>query len=158
MNRVARSMQVARAMGVPIGLVLVLLQLQQNEQLLRFQIATDLRINRDSDRNVTRGEEYATTLAKPQLTPQDPTDAELVEFNAHAASIFHELTLRRLLLEQGIFEGDWKNWLIPQTCEILDNPLGRRWLDFDDNGPSGEVRAELRRRVDECGPTFLQTI
>jgi hypothetical protein len=89
MSRFAEWVQAAGAVGVLVGIVLVLLQLQQNEQLVRFQIATELRINRDNDRNITRGESYSSTPAKLQRAPEELTDAELGEFSAHASSLFY---------------------------------------------------------------------
>jgi hypothetical protein len=104
------------------------------------------------------GGKYSSTLAKLRLAPKELTDAQLVEFSAHASSLFYELTLRRLLLEQGIFEGDWKEWLIPETCETPGNPVGRRWLAFQAGNPDDDVREKLKRRLNECEPTLLQTI
>jgi hypothetical protein len=63
-----------------------------------------------------------------------------------------------MLLEQGIFGGDWKEWLVPETCATPGNPVGRRWLAFQAGDADDDVRQELKRRLDECGPTFLQSI
>ena len=95
MHRVRKWSELLGIMSLIIGIGLVILQLRQNEQLVRFQIASEVRMNRDNDRNVTRGDQYSTTLAKLQTTPEDMTDAELVEFDAHARSLTSELFFRK---------------------------------------------------------------
>ena len=148
-----------------IGIGLVILQLRQNEDLLRFQIATELRINRDNDRNVTRGEQYSTTLSKLQTQPQNLTDAELIEFDAHAMSLASELDLRRMLADVGIFMGDWRKWLRSETCAVFDNPVGRIWLNtksnlIDQEILDQEILEELKQRITICEkyPSFLKSV
>jgi hypothetical protein len=153
-----------------IGLGLVILQLRQNEDLLRFQIATELRINRDNDRNVTRGEQYSTTLSKLQTQPENMTDAELIEFDAHAMSLVSELDLRRMLADVGIFIGDWRTWLRAETCAVFDNPIGRIWLHTKSNSIDQEIIdqeiidqeiiEELKQRITTCEkyPSFLKSV
>ena len=158
MRRIIMWVQVFTAMGVIIGIGLVILQLQQNAKLSRFQIATDLRLNRDNDRNVIKGEQFSTTLAKLQTTPQAVTDAELIQFDAHARSLASELHLRRVLADVGIFEGDWTGWLEAESCDLFNNPIGRAWLKVQrqttDDGVIGamnqDILEELERRSVEC--------
>lgn len=148
-----------------MGLVLVIFQLRQNQELIRFQIATELRVSRDSDRNVTRGEQYSTTLAKLQNKPESLTDAELMEFDAHALSLVSELQLRRMLAVVGIFKDDWKIWLRAETCNVFDNPIGKIWLDSKANGVEKviidqEIIDEIEQRIAICEefPSFLESV
>jgi hypothetical protein len=147
-------------MGLIIGIGLVILQLQQNEKLLRFQIATDLRMNRHNDRNVTRGEQYSTTLAKLQTAPEGMTDAELVQFDAHARSLTSELFFRRLLAEEDILKGNWRNWLKAESCDLFNNRIGRAWLKIQGQAIDQEVIDELEQRLGECAslPSFLKSV
>lgn len=159
MQRFSLWIQIVTAVGMLTGLALVLIQLQQNEELVRYQIAADLRVNQDSARNIVRGETYSTTLAKIQTTPDSLTDAEVVEFEAHAASIVSELQFRRVLNEAGIFEGGWRTWLVGDSCKVLNNQVGKAWLDhLEGRQFDAEIIEELRRRNGECGSTFLQEI
>ena len=96
MQRALAWMQVLSAVGVLIGIVLVILQLQQNENLLRLQLATELRLNRDADRNVIRGVTFSETLAKLSGDPQKLTDAVLHQFQAHGVASYEVLQRRRL--------------------------------------------------------------
>ncbi len=160
MNRIKDYIEFLGAIGIIVGIVLVILQLQQNEQLLRFQIATELRVNRDNDRLSIRGSDYSATLAKAQ-SGLELTPSELVEFNAHANSIMSELDLRRMLAGAGIFTADWKNWLTEETCELFSNKVGRSWiqmkLSYSVMGPGvveNDILEEISKRVKKCPPSF----
>ena len=146
--------------GVFIGLGLVILQLRQNEELIRFQIATEIRVNQDNNRNVVRGEQYSRTMAKLHTSPKSLTDEELLQFQAHARSLLNELTFRRILAEVGIFKGDWKFWLELETCELFDNSVGRTWLKIQSQAIDEEMLNELDRRLAECGgrPSFIEAV
>jgi hypothetical protein len=158
MQRALAWMQILSAVGVLVGIVLVILQLQQNEKLLRLQLATELRINRDADRNVIRGETYSETLAKLAGDAQELSDAELHQFHAHAASIYDELHLRRMLFETGVFMGDWRAWLTEERCLLFDNPTGRAWLAWVATDSNDEIIAELQGRIAECGEGFIEHV
>ncbi len=160
MHRVRKWGELLGIMSLVVGVGLVILQLRQNEQLVRFQIASEVRMNRDNDRNVTRGDQYSTTLAKLQTTPEDMTDAELVQFDAHARSLISELQLRRILAENGIFQGDWKSWLQAESCDLFDNPIGRAWLKTQGPSFGEEMIDELEHRIGECASrtSFLKSV
>ena len=158
MQRALAWMQVLSAVGVLIGIVLVILQLQQNENLLRLQLATELRINRDADRNVIRGETYSETLAKLSGDPRKLTDAELHQVQAHAVSIYEELHRRRRLFDEGVFEGDWRAWLTVERCLLFDNATGRAWLAWALSDSDDEILLEVQRRLDECGEGFVESV
>ena len=117
-------------------------------------------MSRDADRYATRGEEYSATLAKLQTTPESLTDAELLQFDAHARSLVSELDLRRMLAEAGIFEGDWRLWLRAESCDLFDNPVGRTWLKVQKETADEEIIDELENRLGECAslPSFLKTV
>jgi hypothetical protein len=97
MRSVKNWIELLTLVGVFIGLGLVILQLRQNEELIRFQIAAEIRVNQDNNRNAIRGEQYSRTLAKLQTSPESLTDEELLQFQAHARSLLNELTFRRIL-------------------------------------------------------------
>ena len=151
-------------LGLFIGIALVILQLRQNEELIRFQIATELRVNQDTNRSAIRGEQFSSTLAKVQTAPETLTDAELLEFDAHARSIVSELDFRRSLAAAGIFKGDWTSWLESETCTSLDNSVGDTWLEVqrktEDPAIDNELLDELEQRLGECAnrTSFLQSV
>ena len=153
-------MQALGALALIAGIALVILQLQQNEKLLRFQIATDLRVNRDNDRNAMRGEEYSATLAKLQISPDTLSDAQLVQFDAHAQSLISELDLRRMLALEGIFAGNWRDWFIPMRCQLFNNPVGRVWLQTQRIDLDQEMMDELENRLTECSSkaSFIESV
>jgi hypothetical protein len=138
----------------------VILQLRQNEELIRFQIATEIRVNQDNNRNAIKGEQFSRTLANIQSSPESLTDEELLQFQAHARSLLNELTFRRILAEAGIFKGDWTTWLKSETCELLDNSVGRTWLKTQSQAIDEEMLTELDRRLTECGgrPSFIEAV
>jgi hypothetical protein len=157
MQRALAWIQILSAMGVLVGVILVVLQLQQNQELLRFQIATDLRISRSADLNVVRGETYSETLAKLPGGTQALTDAELHQFDAHANSVYNELSHRRMLFGEGIFIGDWKTWLFQESCLLFDNPTGQVWLEWTSSRSEGEneIIEEFHRRTEICDDSFV---
>lgn len=150
--------------GLIIGLGLVIAQLRQNEELIRFQIATEFRFNQDNNRNAIKGEHFSKTLAKLQTAPESLTDNELLEFQAHARSLVSELDMRRVLANVGIFESDWRIWLQPETCDLMNNSIGRVWLETQRQVPARildvEMLDELERRLEECSdqPSFLESM
>ncbi len=158
MQRALAWVQILSAIGVLVGIVLVILQLQQNEKLLRLQLATELRINRDADRNVIRGETYSETLAKLAGDAGELSDAELHQFHAHAASIYEELHLRRMLFDTGVFMGDWRTWLTEESCLLFDNATGRAWLAWAATDSGDEIILELQDRLGDCGEGFVESV
>jgi hypothetical protein len=164
MRRAKNWIEIIGVVGLLSGLVLVVVQLRQNEELIRFQIATEFRFNQDESRNAVKGERFSETLAKLQTAPESLTDAELLEFQAQARSIASELDMRRVLASAGIFKGDWRLWLHQETCDLLNNPVGRAWLQTNRNSPDlmldNEMLAELERRLPECDdrPSFLESV
>ena len=149
------------------GIGLVFLQMRQNEELLRFQIATDLRVSRDANRIAIRGENYSTTLAKLQTTPNGLTDEELLQIDAHATSLLQELELRRQLADADIFVGDWRTWLKQERCLVLNNSVGHVWLktrrmrtSHGESSVDEDMIDEIERQLSECSktPSFLEAV
>lgn len=164
MRDVKNLIELVGVLGLIIGLGLVIAQLRQNEQLIRFQIAAEFRFNQDNNRNAIKGEHLSKTLAKLQTAPESLTDNELLEFQAHARSLVSELDMRRVLANVGIFEGDWRIWLQPETCDLMNNSIGRVWLETHRKVPGlmpdDEMLDELERRLGECSdrPSFLEAV
>ena len=160
MQRALAWIQILSAMGVLVGVILVVLQLQQNQELLRVQIATDLRISHHADLNVVRGETYSETLAKLSGGSHALTDAELHQFDAHVSLVYSELTHRRMLVDEGIFRGDWKTWLFIESCLLFDNPTGQAWLAWASIESEGEdeIIEEFQRRTKTCGDSFVRVV
>ena len=164
MRRAKNWIEIISVVSLLVGLGLVIAQLRQNEKLIRFQIATEFRFNQDENRNAVKGENFSVTLAKIQTTAVSLTDAELLEFQAHARSLVSELDMRRRLAEVGIFKGDWRGWLQPETCDLMNNAVGRAWLKISRKAPDqildDEILAELDRRLQKCDerPSFLQSV
>lgn len=154
-NQALFWIQIASTVAVLAGVLLVVIQLKQNEELLRFQIATELRSNRDALRNTVLGENYSQTLAKLADPSSTLTEAELHQFNAHAMSVFYELTHRHQLTEAGIFIGGWQTWLLEDRCLLFGNPTGAAWLDWmnEANG-GGMVLDQIRNDLSTCSQSF----
>jgi len=160
MHRIREWVELLSVIGLIIGIGPVILQLRQNEEILGFQIATDLRVSRDNGRNVTRGERYSTNLAMLQTTPEDMTDAELVPFDAHARSLISELDLRRMLAEEDNFKGNWRNWLMAESYDLFNNRIGHAWLKIQGQAIDQEMIDELEQQLGECAslPSFLKSV
>ena len=160
MRSVKNWIEFLTVVGVFIGLGLVILQLRQNEELIRFQIATKIRVNQDNNRSAIKGEQFSRTLARLQTSPESLADEELLQFQAHARSLLNELTFRKILAEVGIFKGDWTVWLVPETCELFDNSVGRTWLRIHGQEIDEEMVNELNRRLTECEsrPSFIEAV
>lgn len=145
MRNIEKWVEVVGVVSLIVGIGLVFMQMRQNEELLRFQIATDLRVNRDHDSMIIRGRDYSATLAKLQKDPADLTDEELVRFDAHVWSLVQQLDLRRQLAEEDIVVGDWRQWLEEERCLLLNNPIGGVWLATQRK----KVEAEYHGAMDE---------
>lgn len=174
MRDVKNLIEIVSILALLIGLGLVIAQLRQNEQLVRFQIATEFRFNQDVRRAVIQGEDFSKALAKLHSAPESLTDEELLQFQAHAQSLVSELDMRRILADTGIFQSDWRVWLQPETCDLLDNSVGRVWVEtlkeqqvWDSTRGTvpnfqvyDEMLVELERRLGECPdrPSFMKSM
>jgi len=174
MHNVKNLVEIVSVLGLIIGIGLVIAQLRQNEQLIRFQIATEFRFNQDANRGAIKGEEFSKALAKLQTAPESLTDDELLQFQAHARSLVSELDMRRVLASAGIFESDWRTWLQSETCDLMDNSVGRAWVETQraelvwletqatvpSRLPDDKMLDELERRLGECSdrPSFLKVV
>ena len=167
MDNLRKWVELIGVISLLIGIGLVFSQMRQNEEMLRFQIATDLRVNRDNDRFAMRGENYSNTLAKLQTEPQNLTDAELLAFDAHAWSLVLELIMRKQLAEASIFTGDWRMWLEEERCVLLNNSVGQVWLKTQrsklgeyEYAMDEEMLDGLEQQLGECSrlPSFLESV
>jgi len=174
MRNVKSFVELVSVLGLVIGLGLVIAQLHQNEQLIRFQIATEFRFNQDANRAAIKGEDFSKALAKLQTVQESLTVEELLQFQAHARSLVSELDMRRTLTDVGIFKSDWRTWLQPETCDLMDNSVGRAWVEaqraelvwLETKGtapsrhPDDEILDEFERRLGECSdrPSFLKSV
>ena len=121
-----------------------------------------------------QGEDFSKALAKLHSAPESLTDEELHQFQAHARSLVSELDMRRVWADVGIFESDWRVWLQPETCDLLDNSVGRVWVEtlkeqqvwdstrgtVPNRQVNDELLVELERRLGECPdrPSFMKSV
>lgn len=156
-------MQILAPIGMLLGVVLVIAQLNQTQNLVRLQLYTEIELNRQQLDSTVLGEEFSLTLAKLRSSPNQLTDAELYQFEAYADSLIRQLDLYRVLYDQGVFTIDWRFHVRNQVCTSFNHPVGRSHLELRKNAiNSTELHQELVEQVNRCaqedGPGYIEFI
>jgi hypothetical protein len=85
-SKVGYWLQVGANIGILAGLVLVALQMEQNTEITRFQLAHDAWLDSANQLNANMGEEPALVLAKIYQEETNLTPEELVAIDSYFAS------------------------------------------------------------------------
>ncbi len=118
------------AVAILTGLVLVLLELRQGQEVAGAQLLSERFSIIANQYNSIIGENAADVIAKACDSPDELTRQELVVMNAYFNSQF--LIIRRMkLLSQGSdFSGSeqhWESWANGYFNIIIGQPYGRYW-------------------------------
>jgi len=102
--------QTATGIAIVVGLILVIVELQQGRDTVRSQLTSDGFAQIDQLRTSILGEEAATVIAKSCYSPHDLTSTDLVILDNYYSSIIGRNFRMKRLDDRGGFysEDDWK--------------------------------------------------
>jgi hypothetical protein len=132
-DRVSHWLTLAANVGVLAGLILVAVQINQNTQITKAQLANDYFLADMQLELAMMGEDPASSWIKAVYTPDELTreDAAIVDryFNYGMVQI---LRLQKMY-ELGLGGDDWSN-RIAYLDWHLGNEVGRRWWSYSKAG------------------------
>ncbi len=132
LNKIADWLQIIANFGILIGLILVLMQMHQNEELQRIQIMNQYHDSYSAYETAFAGENLPDIWEKSWLEPENLT---LSEMRAMEAITFVPLNRWPNLYRQseaGILDqDDWKDEVLNDVSYYFDTrmpgPGGRKW-------------------------------
>ncbi len=128
LNKIADWLQIIANFGILIGLILVLMQMRQNEELQRIQIMNQYHDSYSAYETAFAGENLPDIWEKSWLEPENLT---LSEMRAMEAITFVPLNRWINLYRQseaGILDQeDWKYEVLNDVSYYFDTPYARAW-------------------------------
>lgn len=117
--------------GVIVGLILVLLQMKQNEELLRVQVTNEYFESYIAAETSFAGENLPAIWQK---SVEEPENLSIAEMRAREAQTFAPLSrwinLYRLAEAGIIDESFWKSQVALDTPFYFSSPYGKAWWEF----------------------------
>lgn len=142
-------LQIAANLGLLIGLLLVVVQLEQNAQLLKTQLLYEESQRQIELETKVVGEEGARVWAKSLLSPADLSLEEQRIMEALLWSYVEQLRAARMLSELGLLsDAEWRTRVDGESAFFLGNPYARAWWEtFSDSNAT--LPAEVIDAVNE---------
>ena len=121
----------SRNTGILIGLILVIIQINQNSELLRLQLINDEFSTMTASETLIVGENPAEALMKAMYSPQDMTYADFRVNDAYIVGKIDLMYRRYRLAQEGVFgEAYWQDANIGFTFEwVLGSQFGKLWWE-----------------------------
>lgn len=156
-------LRVIADLGILIGIVLVLLQMRQNENLMRAQIMNQYFDSYSSYEASFAGENLPTIWEKSMVEPENLTLAEMRALEAVTFSpLMRWINLYRQNEAGVLGDMDWKEEVEMDAAWIFKSPYSHAWWKYTSNGllQSGYLSEDLFEVVeatinnpDSDGPT-----
>ena len=128
-DRATSWLQIAANVGILGGLILVALQMNQNEELLRTQILHDTRQGTLDFTLSMMGEDPAVVLAKVAGTPDKLTESDKIVWRSLDANLGTQWYRLLEMSEAGLLEDEvWQNQISYDVGTYYNHPYGRNWL------------------------------
>ena len=124
--------QPVTAASLLIGIILVMVELEQTRQMTATEIITARLASNVDHHSKVYGENLGTTLAKACRKPEELSDAEAfaldVYFHNHLTIIYMNLSAAGI--SEGIgWSDDWKRISEGSVHQVLSYPSGKIWLE-----------------------------
>jgi len=143
--------QIVTGLGVILGLVLVLLQMQQNEKLLAVQLASDTFENIQALESQVMGEEYAETLERIIDPSQKLTPADLYRYDAYTFSTLNAWRRMLLLSDLGLSNLTIESIINRETaCWFFGHEVGQAWLVGPAIVNEDKIVKHIKRLSSDC--------
>ena len=151
MGKLGGWLQVGGNVGILVGLILVGIQMQQNERLLKIQLVNQINESIAAFETAVGGEELSIVWAKSTETPEQLTLADMRAMEAVLyAPLVQWINLYRLH-ESGITEeNEWRNEVVANAGYFYGTAYGRAWWEIQrDNFQPPFLPTEIKAEIDE---------
>jgi len=141
-------LQLAAALGVIAGLVLVATEIQQNADLTRAQLNSDSLTSWEQLARSMQQEPLARALVKAEESPLELTLEEQVILagfynEQFLATLIRELTLMR----RGVYEDELDIYAAAFARRVLSNEFGRAWWEETVASRPSEITARVENAL-----------
>jgi hypothetical protein len=150
-DRLGRWVSILANSGVLIGLLFVLLQMNQNEELLRIQILNQYHDSYVAQESSFAGENLPTIWQKAAEEPQDLSLAEMRAMESQTfAPMLRWINLYQLAEAGIVDEAFWRGQVRLDAGFFFGTPYGRAWWERQRDQFSEEfLPRELREAIDK---------
>lgn len=137
--------------GVIVGLILVLLQMKQNEELLRVQVTNEYFESYIAAETSFAGENLPAIWQKSVEEPENLSIAEMRAMEAQTfAPLSRWINLYRLAEAGIIDESFWKSQVALDTPFYFSSPYGKAWWEFfGERFPISFLPIELKDEINK---------
>jgi len=149
-EKIAQWLAPVANLGVVAGLALVLMQMNQNEQLLRVQLMNDFFESYVASDTTFAGENLPAIWQKSVEAPQDLSIAEMRALEAQTFSPLSRWINLHRLAEAGMVDEEFLSGQLElDVSYYLGSPYGRAWWEvFSQTFPENYLPADLKSEVD----------
>lgn len=122
-------LQLAAALGVIVGLVLVAYELRQEQSLTRAELNSASMDAIDAVSRSRQQEPLARALGKSMESPLELTPAERVILDGHYKESLNLILREQLFVQRGIYEDQLEVYIFLFADHVLITEYGRLWWD-----------------------------
>ncbi|NIM00825.1 MAG: hypothetical protein GTO30_18965 [Acidobacteria bacterium] len=129
-DRLQRWLTLAANLGVLAGLVLVILEINQNTQLARAAYRSEGNVVTNQIWATVMGDRVADVLEKSVASPEEITHSDFIVLDAYLFPSLNLIYRDYQLAQEGLYDtADWKASVDVYVHWYLANPFGRAWWD-----------------------------
>jgi hypothetical protein len=150
-DRLQRWLTLGANVGVLIGLVLVVVQINQNTRMARTAYKSEGNVVANQTWTNLMGDRPGDVIEKSIECPEELTYSDFMALDAFLFTAVNMLYRDYQLAQEGLFsESDWKRSIDTYVHWYLANPFGRAWWDEEAKGffPQ-EFAAYIADRLDK---------
>ena len=152
-------LQVVTNIGVLLGLVAVVYQIEQSNQHALAGIADSSYQLNAANLNQLMGESPAIAVAKAMTAPEELTDSEKVVWDARLQQVLFEAEFYLTMEQVGIYEQPfWHEIVRVMAQKNLDYPLGREWWEDNRAWQSPAIQELIDKELESSRDNALQVL
>jgi hypothetical protein len=134
-DRLHRWLTLGANVGVLIGLVLVIVQINQNTQMARTAYKNEGNVVANQAWVTLMGDRAGDVIEKSSECPDELTYSDFMALDAFLFTSINIIYRDFQLTQEGLFsESDWKQSVDTYVHWYLANPFGRAWWDEEAKG------------------------
>lgn len=147
----ANWLQVGANIGILAGLVMVALQMQQNEDLLRMQLTNEIYDSYITSDLAIGGDDMYKILQKSIDAPEELDYGEMRALESHTYSPLNRWINLYRLSEAGLLDSDlWRAQVAVDAPYVFGSPYSLAWWQVSrDTIPEDVLPKELREYIDQ---------
>ncbi len=150
--------QLLSSLAIIAGIILVIVELRQAEQLARAQLTSDYVETMNGVHGSVLGEDLASALSKACLNPEELTLEETYILDSYYFTQANLVSRMILLTERdGLYEEDYWTGQLSHLRTAFSSSYGRAWFkQIDQDGWPPLFFEEANKFMDRLGPNHCQ--